>query len=260
MAYRKQVPKDLVGTPDYPSNRIWTVSNVITFCRLVLTAVFFYLFVAGWNRYVALTIYAVAASTDWLDGMIARATKTVSWLGKILDPICDRALLFCGVLAIVVRGELPLWVACFVIGRDVYLFCGSRVVAHFHRRPIDVAFVGKVATALLMSGFTLMLLGLPVLPGIGFVSDRVSWLPGLNAAPAPLGLFLVYAGVFFSFITAVVYTERGVKASLGAIRHPELEEDDFLNPEIVDRQAEQAAGAHGAADAGGSRGAESGRG
>ena len=107
---KKKIKKELIGTSDYPSNKIFTISNFITFTRLVLTLVFLYLFVTDNNRVVAIVIYAIAASTDWMDGQIARMTKTVSWLGKVMDPICDRALLFTGVLGLVVRGELPIWV------------------------------------------------------------------------------------------------------------------------------------------------------
>ncbi len=110
---RKKIKKELIGTSDYPSNKIFTISNFITFLRLILTGVFLYFFVTDANRYVALAIYFVAASTDWLDGQIARMTKTVSWLGKMLDPVVDRALLFTGVVGLVARGELPLWI-CLV--------------------------------------------------------------------------------------------------------------------------------------------------
>ena len=94
---KKKIKKELIGTSDYPSNKIFTISNFITFTRLILTLVFLYLFVTDNNRVVAIVIYAIAASTDWMDGQIARMTKTVSWLGKVMDPICDRALLFTGV-------------------------------------------------------------------------------------------------------------------------------------------------------------------
>ena len=156
---KKKIKKELIGTSDYPSNKIFTISNFITFTRLILTLVFLYLFVTDNNRVVAIVIYAIAASTDWMDGQIARMTKTVSWLGKVMDPICDRALLFTGVLGLVVRGELPIWVCVLIIGRDIYLGIGTLIVRHYHRRPIDVVFPGKIATALLMTGFSLMLLG-----------------------------------------------------------------------------------------------------
>ena len=79
---KKKIKKELIGTSDYPSNKIFTISNFITFTRLILTLVFLYLFVTDNNRVIAIAIYAVAASTDWMDGQIARMTKTVSWLGS----------------------------------------------------------------------------------------------------------------------------------------------------------------------------------
>lgn len=238
---RKKIKKELIGTSDYPSNKIFTISNFITFTRLILTGVFLYLFVTDFNRYVALVIYAVAASTDWLDGQIARMTKTVSWLGKLLDPIVDRALLFCGVVGLVAREELPLWICLAIVGRDIYLFLGNFVVKRYHKRPIDVVFVGKLATALLMSGFTLMLLGLPVLDGLCIVPDSITWLPGLNCTPVPLGIFFVYAGVCCSLLTGLVYTVKGLQAIRNAIAHPEDEDEDFLNPDIDEGEEASAA-------------------
>lgn len=231
---RKKIKKELIGTSDYPSNKIFTISNFITALRLVLTFVFLYLFVTDVNRYVALIIYAVAASTDWLDGQIARMTKTVSWLGKMLDPVVDRALLFTGVVGLVARGELPWWVCLVIVGRDVYLFFGNLVVRRYHKRPIDVVYPGKIATALLMSGFTLMLLGAPVVDGLSVLAPHVQAFPGLNGQAAPLGIFFVYLGVAFSIATACIYTAKGAMAVKHALKHPEEEEADFLNPEIIE--------------------------
>lgn len=231
---RKKIKKELIGTSDYPSNKIFTISNVITALRLVLTFVFLYLFVTDVNRYIALVIYAVAASTDWLDGQIARMTKTVSWLGKMLDPVVDRALLFTGVVGLVARGELPWWVCLVIVGRDIYLFFGNLVVRRYHKRPIDVVYSGKIATALLMSGFTLMLLGLPVVDGLSVFAPSAQAFPGLNGQAAPLGIFFVYLGVAFSLVTALIYTAKGASAARRALAHPEEEEADFLNPEIIE--------------------------
>lgn len=234
MGFRKKVRRELIGTSDYPSNQIFTISNFITALRLVLTIVFLYLFVTDVNRYVCLVIYAVAASTDWLDGTIARMTHTVSWLGKVMDPIVDRALLFTGVLGLVVRHELPIWICVVIIARDVYLAIGNSIVQRYHKRPIDVVYTGKAATALLMTGFSFMLLGLPQVNGLGFLGGESAWLPGLDAQTVPFGIFLVYLGVAFSLLTAVIYTYKGYQVGKHAIEHPEDEDEDFLNPEIVE--------------------------
>ena len=234
MGLKRKIKKELIGTSDYPSNKIFTISNFITAARLVLTFVFLYLFVTDVNRYVALAIYAIAASTDWLDGQIARMTKTVSWLGKMMDPVVDRALLFTGVLGLVMREELPVWVCVVLIGRDVYLACGNLVVRRYHKRPIDVVYSGKAATALLMVGFSFMLLGLPLVEGPRLIEGASAFLPGLGGDEVPLGMFFVYLGVCFSLLTAVVYTVKGALAIKRAVEHPEDEEEDFLNPEIVE--------------------------
>ncbi len=196
-----------VGTPDNPSSEVFTLANLITFCRLILTICFLVLFVNHANRYIALIMYAIAASTDFLDGWVARSTQTVSWLGKIMDPIMDRFLLVTGVLGLMVRGELPVWVPCVLIGRDLWLTAGSIVLQHYRRRPVDVVFIGKVATALLLFGFCGLLLNYPIIDGLRIV--RVSWLPGLNHIPAALGIYFVYAGVICSVITGIIYTKQG---------------------------------------------------
>ncbi len=197
-----------LGTPDNPNYQVFTIANVITFFRLILTLVFLYLFVTDSNRYVALAIYAIAASTDWLDGQIARATQTVSWYGKLLDPLCDRFLLFTGVLGLAYRGELPLWIPVLLIGRDVYLGAGSKYLQKYRRRPLDVVYIGKVATAFLLFGFTWMLLGVPTLSGFGI--SQSSWLPLLNDQAACVGILFVYIGCICSVATAVVYTIQGL--------------------------------------------------
>ena len=198
-----------IGTSENPSSQVFTLANLITFCRLGLTVAFLVLFAGGHHRTSALVCYVVAASTDFLDGQIARRTQTVSWLGKIMDPVMDRVLLFTGVLGLLLVGDLPMWVPAFVIGRDLYLGVGGLILQHFRRRPIDVVYVGKAATALLMVGFCDLLLGLPVVDGLGLVN--VPWLPGLNSQPAALGIFFVYAGVICSLVTAVVYTGKGIQ-------------------------------------------------
>lgn len=207
--------KDPVGTSNNPSNQIFTVANVITFCRLALTIVFLVLFVSHENRYLALACYAIAAVTDFLDGQIARRTQTVSWLGKVMDPIMDRVLLFTGVLGLMITGELPIWVAVFVIGRDAYLAVGALIVRHYRKRPIDVVYIGKVTTALLMAGFVDLLLDFPQVDGLGITS--LSWLPGLNGTGAAVGIFFVYAGVVCSTITAIIYTVEALQVRRDAI-------------------------------------------
>lgn len=211
-----------LGTSENPSNQVLTIANFITLCRFFLTVAFLVLFVQQDQsmRVVALVCYAVAACTDFLDGQVARRTQTVSWVGKIMDPIMDRVLLFTGVLGLMATGELPVWVAVFVVGRDLYLAGAAMVLQRYRRRPVDVVYIGKVATALLMSGFVDLLIGAPKIAGLGLV--MVPWLPGLNDVSAAIGVFFVYAGVICSFITAVIYTVTGLRIRADVIKEREV--------------------------------------
>lgn len=228
-----------LGTPDNPSSKILTIANAITFMRMALTAIFLWMFVTDVNRYISVAVYAVAACTDWMDGQIARKTQTVSWFGKLLDPVCDRFLLFCGVLGLVIRAELPVWVAVWVIGRDLYLAWGMAWVRTYRERPIDVIFVGKAATACLMFGFCDMLLGWPVLPGLGLTN--IDWLPLLNHTSGAFGLLAVYIGCVFSVIACLVYTYEGL-AIVNACKRHQIEADEAQMKAADEALAAKAAG------------------
>ena len=196
-----------VGTPDNPSDKVLTLANLITLCRFLLTVAFLVLFVKDTQRTLALIFYTIAAITDFLDGWVARATQTVSWVGKVSDPIMDRVLLFTGVLGLVVVGDLPLWVAIFVIGRDIVLLGGNIYLRKFWKRPVDVIFIGKLATALFMTGFCFLLIGIGEVVSPALCS--FSWMPGFNGQPTSVGIYLVYVAIVLSTITAVIYYKQG---------------------------------------------------
>ena len=200
-----------LGTSDNPSHAVFTIANVVTFCRFLLTVAFLLLFVQhdDSTRSLALTFYVIAAITDFLDGQIARRTQTVSWVGKVMDPIMDRVLLFTGVLGLMITGELPVWVTCVVIGRDICLAQGAMYLRKFYTRPIDVTYVGKAATALLMIGFADLLINFPRVTGLGLVD--VSWLPGFNGETCAVGIYFVYAGLVWSLIAAYRYITKGLR-------------------------------------------------
>lgn len=210
----------LIGTPEHPSHQVFTLANTITILRLILTLVFLWMFISQKPRVLALAIYAIAASTDWLDGQIARRTQTVSWFGKILDPMVDRALLLTGIIGLVVRNELPLWIAVLLILRDVYLAVGANIVHSYRERPIDVIYTGKAATASLLFGFCGLFLQWPLMQPWNLLSSP--YLPLLNHQSAPLGMLFVYLGVVLSLIAAALYTCKGYQISRAELERERL--------------------------------------
>ena len=186
------------------SHDVYTVANTITVLRLILAPFFFAVLIHGNNDVLAFSLFAVAASTDWLDGQIARRTGTVTAIGKALDPLVDRLLIAAGVLGLYVDHRLPLWIVLALFGRDAYLMYGAWRLEQSGHRRIPVTYMGKVTTAVLLLGFAALVLNWPVVPGARILTS--SQLPGLGVEAVGAGLWLVYAGVALSLATALHYT------------------------------------------------------
>lgn len=197
------------GTPENPLHKIATVPNLITLLRLILTIVFLVMYINDSLRVASIVIFIIAAATDWLDGQVARRTRQVSVFGKRFDPVMDRILIFSGVLAMIAGGKIPVWVVAFLIARDLYLLVGGAVLKVLTGTIIDVVYIGKAATFVLMSGFAVVLLDLFQVPGLGILESPA--FPGWGSAPASLGMWAIYVGVALSFLTACAYTARGVR-------------------------------------------------
>ena len=165
---------------------------------------------------LATILFAVAASTDWIDGQIARRTHTVSKLGQLLDPAVDRILMISGVVCLLIVGRLPAWIVILVLGRDLLLLIGGAYLLKKWRIRVAVIYPGKVATTFLFVGFAALLLNWPVLTGLGVVP--FAWLPGLSSGPYSWGIWFVYAGLIVGLFTTVYYVATGARRLAAAMR------------------------------------------
>jgi cardiolipin synthase (CMP-forming) len=199
------------------SRDIYTVANIVTLLRLMLVPFFFAVLIRGTHNFGAFLLFAIAASTDWLDGQIARRTGTVTVLGKAIDPLVDRLLIAAGVFGLWLVDRLPGWIVFVLFARDVYLGYGAWRLEQFFHRRLAVTYVGKITTALLMIGFADLVLGAPVMPGAGVVDSR--FLPGLGSHPAVVGIWFVYAGMLFSVAAAIQYSATYLRTVREAREH-----------------------------------------
>jgi len=193
------------------SNRILTIPNLLSLVRLLLLPVFFVLLVRYENNVLSFITLVVASLTDLVDGFIARATNTVTKLGKMLDPMIDRVFILVGVIAIYMVDRIPLWILVVLIGRDASMFVLAIHQRRKYKRDLSVVFLGKLTTTLIMIGFCSLVLHWPVLPGANMVN--LSFLPGWGTSSTLLGTWLLYLGVICSLITAGIYFYKGTKPS-----------------------------------------------
>ena len=96
------------------------VPNVLTVFRILASLVFAFLILKN-KIGSALLLFAFASISDFLDGYLARKWNVVSDLGKILDPIADKTLMFCSYGIFAYDSSISVWVSVIVIGRDVLI-------------------------------------------------------------------------------------------------------------------------------------------
>lgn len=125
------------------------VPNTITIARIALVPLFVVLLLVSqstnsWERWVAIFVFVLAISTDGLDGAIARRTNTVTNLGKILDPIADKALLGGALLTLSYLGEIDWWITVLILARELAVTIYRVVVAS--KNVIAATLSGKLKT------------------------------------------------------------------------------------------------------------------
>ncbi|MBI0145124.1 MULTISPECIES: CDP-alcohol phosphatidyltransferase family protein [Bifidobacterium] len=132
-----------------PRSVIFTVPNVISLLRILSIPLIAYL-VANRHLIISLVVMLISALSDGVDGIIARRFNQVSKLGQILDPVADRLLILCSVLALSIASILPWWLLALVGARDVLMGLLVLVLAQHNYGPLPVHFAGKTGTAVLM--------------------------------------------------------------------------------------------------------------
>lgn len=152
----------------------WCVPNLITIARILLVPVFVWFLLLDGNtdsawRWAAAVLFIVAIATDSLDGHIARSRNLITDLGKLLDPIADKALTGTALVMLSVLGELPWWVTIIILVRELGITFWRLAVAK--KRVLPAGRGGKLKT--LVQAFAISLALLPLWVVFG---DWVHWL------------------------------------------------------------------------------------
>src|SRR6056297_2149173 len=136
--------------------------NKLTLLRILLVPIFMgFLILSNDNsqffQFFALLVFILAASTDGLDGYLARKNNLVTTFGKIVDPLADKLLITAALISFVSLGEISAWAAVIIIGRELAV-TGLRVVAAREGIVISASIWGKLKTILQISAIIALLL------------------------------------------------------------------------------------------------------
>ena len=119
---------------------------------------------------LALTVFVIAAFTDFLDGYLARRNKIVTNFGKFLDPVADKLLVLSTMIGLCGLGRFPAWACIVILFREISVD-GLRMVAVEQRRVIAAGWLGKIKTVLQLA--TIVVYFLRNRPFGTFPMDRI---------------------------------------------------------------------------------------
>lgn len=176
-----------------------TGPTYLTILRMVLSIIFmlFALHPDIWAHVVALTIFAVAAITDKVDGNWARRSHQVTDLGAFLDPLADKMLVNLAFLVLVYTDVVPIWVFAVILVRD-FAVDGMRMMSARNGVTIAASFYGKLKTTIQMIALLILL------ANTIFNNEVVS----------VLGNIVLYCALILTVFSGLDYLARGLKSAI----------------------------------------------
>ncbi len=139
--------------------RIFLVPIIMFFLLVNLNVepITFHDFSITYNQIAAALIFIIAAFTDGLDGYIARKNKTVTNLGKLLDPLADKLLVAAVLISLVEMNRLDAVIAVIIISRE-FAITGLRQIALLEGKVLAASAWGKWKTAVQITMIIVLLL------------------------------------------------------------------------------------------------------
>ncbi|MDO8288733.1 MAG: CDP-diacylglycerol--glycerol-3-phosphate 3-phosphatidyltransferase [Parvibaculum sp.] len=175
--------------------------NLLTYARIAMVPVVagFAIMDTDWARWTALSIFVIAAVTDFFDGYLARAWEQQSNLGRMLDPIADKLLVAAVLLALTRTGMISgysFWAALVILSREI-LVSGLREFLAELRVSVPVSQLAKWKTTIQMVALAFLIAG----PS----GDEI--IPGITET----GITLLWAAAILTLYTGYDYFRAGLK-------------------------------------------------
>jgi CDP-diacylglycerol--glycerol-3-phosphate 3-phosphatidyltransferase len=182
---------------------VLTPSNILTFIRLigaptVMPLLLWYgLPQRRWEINIMLVaVFGTLGLTDLLDGYLARRFSQESELGKILDPIADKLLVFSTLTPLMIAGRISPFVGALIIGREIIMFALRECAQRYYHSSLPVGWAGKTKTT-----FQFLYLGIVMLNN----HDK------LNMYASGAEYFLLVGTIFFTIYSTILYYESYTK-------------------------------------------------
>lgn len=192
---------DPMATPSRAVSN-WNVANQLTALRILLVPVFAVLLLTdgGSNtgfRWAAFAVFVLASLTDRIDGDLARSRDLVTDLGKVMDPIADKALVGMALVGLSMIGELWWWVTVVILVRELGITLLRFAVIRHGVMPASRG--GKAKTVLQIVAIAMFVMPLP------------EWLH-------VVAMIVMLAAVAVTVVTGIDYCAKAVRLRRASLR------------------------------------------
>lgn len=173
------------------------LANRLTLARVALTPVFMwmYLWDFPYHYLVALGVFALAALTDYFDGVVARSRGQVTVFGKFVDPIADKMLTTAAFIGLMKADLLSPWALLLILVRE-FAVASVRMVAAGGGKVIAANFFGKFKT---VSQYVAVMVSLAALAWVACSGD-----PGLTW-PLTVSKVLLWTAALLTVASGIEY-------------------------------------------------------
>ena len=198
----------------------WNLPNILTILRLLaapgLPLMFLY-FHRPWADWAALTLFVLAAATDWFDGYIARAWNQQSRFGAAMDPIADKAMVVIALVVITGYSGMNPWLilpVTVILFREIFV-SGLRESLGESASKLAVTKVAKWKTMTQMVAISVLFLGTglayvehgrPPLVGEAVLPGELTW----SSLATGLGLILIWIAAALTAYTGWDYFRKAM--------------------------------------------------
>lgn len=140
---------------------VFTIPNMLSLFRLVLIPIYVVIYLNAVelkDSFLAAAILAVSCLTDLIDGKIARHFNMISTLGKILDPIADKATQFTLTLCLSIKYPVLRFVLILFVIKELFQGIAGLVNLKKGKMLPGALIAGKICTTILFISLILLVL------------------------------------------------------------------------------------------------------
>jgi len=184
------------------------IPNLLTSSRIILVPVFIYFLFSDYEhgKFIALSIFIIAAITDAYDGKIARKHNLITKFGIFFDPLADKFLILSAFYAFmffpILSDAVKIWMIIMISFRDI-LVTILRTIMEYKGITMITSKLGKAKTAFQFITINLILIFL--------IADSYKSTIKLNFLTNEILYFFMFSTTIITFYTGVHYFYHNYK-------------------------------------------------